>query len=217
MAEAQPEAVAIHFPTSRTEADGESRRVVYTEMTYRQLDERSSAIAAGLLAHGLNPGDRVALMVKPSPELFALTFGMFKAGLVPVMIDPGIGRSALKSCLARSEPVAFIGIPAAHAARLVLGWGRATVRHLVTVGRRWFWGGSTLQQIERLGERSIEAGHELLDISPDQTAAILFTTRPPGPPKGVAYPHSDFVAQVESIRTLFGIEPAEVDLPTIPL
>ena len=217
MAQAQPEAVAIYFPTSRSEGTGDSRRVVYTEMTYRELDARSSAIAAGLLAHGLRPGDRVALMVKPSPELFALTFGMFKAGVVPVMIDPGIGRSALKSCLARSEPIAFVGIPVAHVARILLRWGRESVRHLITVGRRWFWGGATLAQIERLGERSLEDGHQLPETETDQTAAILFTSGSTGPPKGVVYTHRAFVAQVESIRTLFGIEPGEVDLPTFPL
>ena len=44
------------------------------QVSYRELDERSDRIAAGLHAVGIARGDRAALMVKPSPELFALTF-----------------------------------------------------------------------------------------------------------------------------------------------
>ena len=50
-------------------------------------------------------------MVTPSLEFFALTFGIFKAGAAPVMVDPGIGLSALKTCLGEAEPSAFIGVP----------------------------------------------------------------------------------------------------------
>ena len=82
MAASQPDATAIYFPTKRRDAKGQ---VEYTQVTYRELDERSDRIAAGLHAVGIERGSRAALMVKPSPELFALTFAMFKAGVVPVM------------------------------------------------------------------------------------------------------------------------------------
>ncbi len=217
MAALQPDAVAMYFPTRHFESTAGTSRRVYTEMTYRELDERSSRIAAGLEAGGVRKGNRAALMVRPSPELFALTFGMFKAGVVPVMIDPGLGRQGLARCLHRAAPTAFIGIPVAHAARVILGWARPFVRQKITVGRRWFWGGRTLGQIEQLGEERLRAGHVLPETSPTDTAAILFTSGSTGPPKGVVYTHRAFVAQVESIRALFGIEPGEVDLPTFPL
>ena len=217
MARQQPDAVAIYFPTSKTETVGGKRQRVYSELTYRELDERSDQIAAGLLALGFEKGERAALMVRPSPELFTLTFGLFKAGIVPVMIDPGLGRSGLKSCLERAAPSAFIGISVAHAARCVLGWGRGSVNKLVTVGRRWFWGGTTLRAVERAGASVLAGGESVEMAGADDVAAILFTSGSTGPPKGVVYSHRSFVAQVESIRELFGIEPGEVDLPTFPL
>jgi acyl-CoA synthetase (AMP-forming)/AMP-acid ligase II len=212
MAAAQPDATAIYFPSKRRNAAGE---VEYTQVSYRELDERSDRIASGLHAVGITRGERAALMVKPSPELFALTFAMFKAGVVPVMIDPGLGMRGLASCLARARPTAFIGIPLAHAARVALGWGRETVTKLVSVGGLGL-GGHTLARVESLGARSKQRTSAEA-TGADEVAAILFTSGSTGPPKGVVYRHRNFVAQVAAIRSLFGIEPGEIDLPTFPL
>ena len=113
MAESQPDATAIYLATSGKDEQGRKK---YLEITYRELDDRSEHIALGLLELGFEKGMRTVLMVKPSPELFALTFGMFKAGIPPVMVDPGIGMKHLKACLFKADPAAFIGITPAHAA-----------------------------------------------------------------------------------------------------
>ena len=51
-----------------------------------------------------------------------------------------MGVKNLGTCLAEAEPEAFIGIPKAHVARTALGWGKDSVKTLVTVGRRFFLG-----------------------------------------------------------------------------
>ncbi|MEM8608590.1 MAG: fatty acid CoA ligase family protein [Myxococcota bacterium] len=213
MAASQPDTTAMHVPTKRRGRDGQ---VVYDTVTYRELDARSDRIAAGLHAVGIERGDRAALMVRPSPELFALTFAMFKAGVVPVMIDPGLGVRGLGECLARAEPSAFIGVPLAHAARLVLGWGKKTVTKTVTVGG-FGLGRHTLSQVESLGAARLSGGRRPTPTRGNDVAAVLFTSGSTGPPKGVVYRHRNFLAQVESIRSMFGIEPGEIDLPTFPM
>ena len=55
---------------------------------------------------------------------------MFKAGVVPVLIDPGIGLRNLGQCCREAAPEVFIGIPKAVWARRILGWGRETVRQV---------------------------------------------------------------------------------------
>jgi len=212
MAEARPDAVAMYIPKKTRGAKGRD----YDELSYRRLADRSEAIAAGLLASGLKKGAHVALMVRPGEDFFALMFGLFQAALVPVLVDPGIGRKNLGTCLRRAEPVAFIGIPPAHAARLVLRWARGSIRQNITVGRRWFWGGDTLADIERAGRASLTQGMTLPLVEPEDPAAILFTSGSTGPPKGVVYTHGNFTAQVEALRDMFGIEPGEVNLPTFP-
>ena len=211
VAKLRPDVPAIYFPEGRS-PDGKR---IYSHYTYAELDRESDRIAAGLEAVGIGRGIRTVLMVRPSLEFFALTFGIFKAGAVPVMVDPGLGRKNVKNCLVESEPEAFIGIPVAHAARLALGWGRPTLRRMVTVGRRWFWGGHTLEDVRRLGEAA--GPYSMPATQPEDTAAILFTSGSTGPPKGVVYQHRHFLAQVDSIRQHYGIEQGEVDLPTFPL
>ena len=53
----------------------------------------------------------------------------------------------LGGCLAQAMPEAFIGVPKAHAARVLLGWARGSVRINVSVGSKWFWGGTTLDAL----------------------------------------------------------------------
>jgi len=213
MARLQPDTLAVVLPTG---LDAQGKRT-YARQTYAELDRQSDVIAAGLYKTGLKRGMRTVLMVKPGPDFFALTFALFKAGIVPVLIDPGLGIAQLKTCLAQAEPEAFIGIPAAHAARVLLGLGRKTVKIRITVGSRWygwFWGGTTLMNVISLGDGT---GAVLENTAADETAAILFTSGSTGIAKGVRYSHGNFAAQVELIRNTYNIEPGEIDLPTFPL
>lgn len=206
MAQRQPEATAIIVPWGRRGGS----------LTYKQLDDRSTRIARGLDQVGIGRGVRTALMVQPGLDLFALAFALFKCGAVPVLIDPGIGIKNMKSCLERSRPEAFVGITKAHLARVVLGWGKATVKQLVTVGPRLFWGGRSLDQIEQLGAAGPQESTTPMSAA-DEVAAVVFTSGSTGPPKGVVYRHGNFAAQIDSLREVYGFGPGEVNLPTFPL
>lgn len=202
MARLQPDTAAIIFPQ-----DGRS-------MTFRELDNDSDRIAIGLGRIGIVRGTRVALLVPPSPELFSLTFALFKAGAVPVFIDPGIGARNMKGCLAEAGPEAFIGIPKAHLARRLLGWGKQTIKIMVTVGGGRIWGGVPLHELRRTAQSTLFAAAE---TRRDDVAAILFTSGSTGPPKGAVYTHGTFAAQVDALREMYDIRPGEIDLPTFPL
>ncbi len=203
LARLQPDTPAIVFPSANR------------ALTYRELDEESDRLAAGLGRLGIGRGVRTALLVPPGPELFAITFALFKAGAVPVFIDPGIGGRNMKGCLAEAAPTAFIGIPKAHLARRLLGWGRDTLQILVTVGGGLLWGGVPLTEISKSGETGLPFA--AAPTERDEVAAILFTSGSTGPPKGAVYTHGNFAAQVAALKEIYGITPGEVDLPTFPL
>ncbi|UTA54887.1 AMP-binding protein [Lysobacter soli] len=204
-----PDRIAMRCPGTRG-PDGMARFDL--TLTYRELDARSDAIAAGLARRGIVRGTRTVVMVRPSPEFFLLMFALFKAGAVPVLVDPGIDKRALKQCLDEAQPEAFIGIPLAHVARVVLRWaGSARIR--ITTGTRAWLSDATLAQVERDGAN---AGSQLAATQPDEVAAILFTSGSTGVPKGVVYRHRHFVAQIAMLRDALGIEAGGVDLPTFP-
>jgi acyl-CoA synthetase (AMP-forming)/AMP-acid ligase II len=208
MAELQPNTLAIVFPAGR-DSKG---RVSYTHLTYRQLAEESDFIARGLEMVGIRRGSRAVLMVKPCLEFFSLAFALFKSGIVPVLIDPGIGIASLKTCIDEAEPEAFIGIPKAHVARKLLGWGKNTIKKNIVTGK--FPGCITLDQVIAEGKKN--RLYEAAKTEAEDTAAILFTSGSTGIPKGVVYNHGNFAAQVEKIRSLYNIKPGEIDLPTFP-
>ncbi len=184
----------------------------WRSISFGELDAQSDAYASGLGSIGIARGTRTVLMVPPSLEFFPLVFGLFKAGAVIVMIDPGIGRRALLKCLDEIEPQAFIGVTAAHIARILFPKPFRHVKSWVTVGPRLFWGGHTARQL--LGNQN---PFTMVEPGPNETAAILFTSGSTGIPKGVVYTHEMFDAQVRMIRQTYGIEPGEIDLPTFPL
>ncbi|NUS60991.1 MAG: AMP-binding protein, partial [Lysobacter sp.] len=204
-----PDRIAMRCPGTRG-PDGMARFDL--TLTYRDLDGRSDAIAAGLARRGIVRGTRTVVMVRPSPEFFLLMFALFKAGAVPVLVDPGIDKRALKQCLDEAQPEAFIGIPLAHIARVVLRWARSA-RIRITTGTRAWLSDATLAQVERDGAN---AGSQLAATQPDEVAAILFTSGSTGVPKGVVYRHRHFVAQIAMLRGALGIEAGGVDLPTFP-
>jgi acyl-CoA synthetase (AMP-forming)/AMP-acid ligase II len=210
MARLQPNTPAIFIPLSNGQ-----QPTRYDQYTFAQLDRESNRMAHALESIGIRRGVRTVLMVPPGFEFFALTFALFKIGAVPVLVDPGMGVKNLKVCLGEAQPQAFIGIPKAHLARVFLGWGTPTVKTVLTVGRRLFWGGSTLEKL--LARIPDDQQYATAETSDDETAAILFTSGSTGVPKGAVYSHGNFSAQVELMRQVYDIRPGEIDLPTFPL
>ncbi|MBS3824569.1 MAG: AMP-binding protein [Wenzhouxiangellaceae bacterium] len=207
-AEDRPDGVALIVPT-RQGADG---RWADRRWTYRQLNDLSDRLAAGFQRRGIAPGTRVAFMVPPSLEFFALFFALFKAGCVPVLIDPGIGLRPLKACLGEARPSVFIGVTRAQVARALFGWARGHIERCITVGPRPFGTGLRYRDL-LVGNAS---DFQPREVDPEAPAAILFTSGSTGIPKGVVYRHRHFVAQVDLVRSTYGIRPGEVDLPTFP-
>jgi olefin beta-lactone synthetase len=242
MARQRPEAAAVVEPLGY---DRVGRRQ-YRSITFGQLDRQSDDIAEGLCRRGVAPAMRIALLVRPGIDFITLVIALFKARAVVVLIDPGMGKGNLIQCLADAKPEGWIAIPVVHAVRFFLRRRFPRPKILVTVGRRWFWGGVTLEELREEGSgfrgRDLENSNQQSAISvphspssphpnplPDHfvvpgegtgvedPAAVIFTTGSTGPPKGVLFSHGNFLAQVDQIRDFYGIRPGEVDVPCFPM
>jgi|SaaInl4_135m_RNA_FD_contig_31_1654250_length_5095_multi_7_in_0_out_0_3 olefin beta-lactone synthetase len=183
----------------------------YRHLTFKALDLYSDELAAGLLKKEISRGTRVLLMVRPGLNFVALSFALFKIGAVPVLIDPGMGKQNLLDCIKVASPQALIGIPRAHLARCLFPAKFSSVKTSI-VADGWFPGIPNLNSLH-----SDSQGFSCVDSSPEETAAIVFTTGSTGTPKGVVYYHSQMAGQVESIRKEYSIEPSDVDFPVFPL
>ncbi len=207
-----PNRVAIYVPGRHSKPRNDWQ---HQAVTFAELDADSSALAHGLVAAGITRGTRTVLMVPPGIDFFALTFALLKVAAVPVLIDPGMGLSNLGRCLAEAEPEAFVGIAQAHLARLIGGWGRKTLRTTVNVGRGTLFCHTSSARLRRQGAG--RGPFPVAEVSRDELAAILFTSGSTGIAKGAEYTHGVFAAQIEILKSTFGIEPGEIDLCTFPL
>lgn len=219
---------AITIPTALAVAVQKSQRgkLNYHEIDFVTLHQRSDEIAYALNAYGIKSGMKAVLMVTPSIDFFALTFALFKAGVVPILVDPGMGIKNLKQCFAESSPDAFIGIPKAHIARILFGWGKTSVKKFLTVteagaGANMFAslvGGISLTTLlSRYPAPDNARSFEMVKLSDDAMSAILFTSGSTGTPKGVVYSHKMFEAQITALKNDYAIELGERDLATFPL
>ena len=181
-----------------------------TQVSFQELESRIQRVAAGLSASGLQPGERAAMLVPPTAEFFILAFGLLRLGAVPVLIDPGIGRQHLRTCLNESQPAAFIGVVKAHLARRVLGWV-PDVRMLITVGKGPAFG-TRLREVEG---RAVP-GWTPPPRAAHSTAAIAFTSGSTGVPKGVEQTQEMLLAQTELIAELYDLGPHQTSLATFP-
>ena len=179
-------------------------------LTFAELDADSDAYAAGLQEIGIGAGTRTVLMLRPGIELFTVLFGLYKAGAVPVVVDPGMGVRRMLHCFRAAGAEAFIGVPVAQAVRVLNRRAFREVRTVVTAGRRWFWGGTTLEPLPRAGFRPPEIGD-------DDLLMIGFTTGSTGPAKGVEQTHGALEATVRSLMATHDYGADDVCLVTSPL
>jgi acyl-CoA synthetase (AMP-forming)/AMP-acid ligase II len=208
-----PGAIAIAEPDGPPTADG-SRSYALT--TLGNLNERSDTIAKGLLAWGVRPGMRLAMLVPFGANFIELVFALMKTGVVTVLIDPGMGREHMIRCLSEAEPDGFVGVPKAQWARRFLKKRFPKAKWNVTVSNRPVWFGHSLEKIIALGKDPSQA-IPFPRIERSNQAAIIFTTGSTGPPKGVLYTHGTFHAQIDRIRERYDIHRGSRDLACFPL
>src|SRR5687768_4003319 len=80
MARRYPQAIAIAEPTRRIS----NGKRIYRTATFRDLADDVSTIARGLVALGVRPGVRLALLVPPSINFITLVFSLLKSGAVQI-------------------------------------------------------------------------------------------------------------------------------------
>ncbi|WP_280271895.1 fatty acid CoA ligase family protein [Nocardia wallacei] len=168
----------------------------YRRLSYAELNDWSAAIAERFAAAGVARGTRTIVLVTPGPELYAVLYGLFKVGAVPVVIDPGMGLRKMLRCLRAADAEAFVGVPQAQAVRVLFRPYFRRVRVTVTVGGRWFRCGPTLAS----WGREPLAAEPLREPAPDDDPLLIaYTTGSTGPAKAVVLTHGNISAMIDQV------------------
>lgn len=181
--------------------------------TFSDLDARVDWMAAGLREEGVEPGDRVIIMVPMSLKLYQVLLAVLKLGAVAVFVDPWVGAAQIARFAAYAEPRGFVGVGKSHVVRLFNKQLR-TLPVTVTTGRR-----VCCVPARRMWSEVVrfDGPVELYPNRPEDTALITFTSGSSGMPKGADRTHRFLAAQHEALNQEFPYEDDDVDLPTFPV
>lgn len=179
------------------------------ELTYGSLWSEGARCAEGLLAGGLGPGERVAIMLPTGRDYFVVSTGAMLAGGVPVPIYPPARLSVLEEHLRRQATVlrnagasVLATVPEALAAARLL---RYQVPSLRLVG--------TVPELVAAG-----AGRERVRRpAPEDLALIQYTSGSTGDPKGVMLTHTQVLANTRAMGQAVGANSSDVFVSWLPL
>ena len=186
----------------------------HTALTYAQVDESSGRVAASLLALGLQRGDKVAVQLPNVPEFLFAYFGILKAGLVMVPLNPLLVAPEVAYHLHNSDARLLITFET-FAAEALKGatqiYGLST--YVVSIS------GATPPEGTRSFDELYKAADtcDIVALSPDDTAVILYTSGTTGKPKGAELTHFQLYMNCTIAGELFGFRPDDVCLAVLPL
>ncbi len=178
-------------------------------ITYRELGERARTVAYGLGQRGLEPGERVAIMLPTGAAFFIAFFGVLYAGGVPTPIYPPARLSRVEEHLRRQAGI----LRNARAALLIAAPEASAMGRLLGL------------QVE--GLRSIATIDELSAVTagvpPPGTlratsmALLQYTSGSTGDPKGVVLTHANLLANIRAMGEAMDVRPSDVFASWLPL
>ncbi len=164
---------------------------------FRELRDEANRVANGLTALGLEPGDRVALLMPMVPEILSMLYGCFKAGLTVVPIFAGFGTGAIATRLEDSGArVLFTADRLQRRGKLLPLAAKIPpgIEHTIVLRYRGGDIPGRLTWDDFLHGQPSEAPTAALDS--EARAFILYTSGTTGKPKGAVHTHAGCLAQM---------------------
>lgn len=177
--------------------------------SYADAERESARFANGLVALGLKVGDRVTVQVEKSVEMLWLYLGCLRAGLVFHPLNTAYSRAELAYFLGNAEPSLVVCTPE----------GLGTMAELAeqlegipvhTLGNQG--DGSLLTAVQN---HPAEFG--CTESSPDDLAALLYSSGTTGRPKGIMLSHGNLASNAQTLVDYWGFTDKDVLLHALPI
>lgn len=183
------------------------------DVSYRCLQQRAMQIAAGLLASGIEPGERVAIMLPTSEAYFNCFYAILYVRAIPVPIYPPARLSQLEDHLTRhasilnnAEVSALITLPQAESLTKLLSMQVPSIRMIATA-----------EQLEKSASDCITAVEDVGDAKTGDIAFLQYTSGSTGIPKGVMLTHANLLANIRAMGKVVGAGPDDVFVSWLPV
>ncbi|MGH1436824.1 MAG: AMP-dependent synthetase/ligase [Lewinella sp.] len=204
-----------HFP----QAKAIGGRKASGEWVYYSTDEvieKANKVSRGLIALGIQPGDKIALVVyKNRPEWTIMDIGLQQIGAINVPVYPTISPveyeyifndAGVKLCFA-GEGDLYDKVASAKP-------NVSTLENIYTLDRqegRPYWEDIFTEE----GQEEVE--QRKAAIQPEEMATIIYTSGTTGNPKGVMLSHNNIVSNVKAVKAYLPINTGEIALSFLPL
>ncbi|MFJ3235497.1 AMP-dependent synthetase/ligase [Streptomyces sp. NPDC086787] len=185
-ADTDPGAVVL----SRRTTDGR-----WTDVTAGDFAAQVREVAKGLIAEGLAPGDRIAIMADTTYEWTLLDFAAWAAGLVTVPVYPTSSAFQTRWILHDSGAQALVTQTAEQVAAI-----GPELEHLPGLRHLWVMEKGHVERLTELGAPVPDAEIDVRRgmLGPDTLATLIYTSGTTGRPKGCALSHGNFFAEVDN-------------------
>jgi acyl-CoA synthetase (AMP-forming)/AMP-acid ligase II len=189
--------------------DGDAIVCGDSRITFRELLDLSSRMAAGLAAHGIAAGDRMALLLGNRNEFVIMLFAAARLGAITVPLSireqaPGLAYM-LNDCTA-----ALVVHEADLGDRLPTAADVPSLRVRVSVG---VCAGSE----EFTALLTAGSGPAPAEVNEEDTAAIMYTSGTTGKPKGAMLTHLGIVHSSMHFQVAMGLTSADSSIAAVPL
>jgi long-chain acyl-CoA synthetase len=202
--------------TALATPDATAHTFMGTATSYRELDEQSGRLAAGLLESGLRPGQVVALQLPNVPQFPTTYFGALKAGMVVLPLNPLLKAPEIEYHLTDSSAVIMIGFDSIHQEAAKACEQAGIPLYLVSFGPDGLPDGtrpiSDLISVAPL----TQPGGDIRPGNADDTAVLIYTSGTTGKPKGAELTHFQLYMNCSVSGQLFGARPDDVTLAVLP-
>jgi long-chain acyl-CoA synthetase len=209
-----PDAEAFRFPGD----DG------WQSVTWSQVQEQVKALAAGLVALGVEPEQRVAIASGTRYEWILADLAIMGVGAATTTVYPSTASSDLVYILTDSQSGVVIAEDDAQVARLVAHRAELPdVRRVVVIAGTpdgdWV---ISLDDLIALGAPVVADHPDLLaelagQIGPDSLATVIYTSGTTGRPKGVRLLHSSWTYEAATVDSLHILSTEDVQFLWLPL
>jgi long-chain acyl-CoA synthetase len=166
----------------------------WQKVSASEFDEEVRATAKGLIAAGIQIGDRVAIMARTRYEWTILDFAIWYAGAVVVPVYETSSAEQIDWILTDSSSVAIIVETPTHK-EAVESVSKPTLKNI------WTMTDNVLSQLAKLGENVADAEIEARRnaLTPETLATLIYTSGTTGKPKGVQLTHGNFISECGNV------------------